>query len=102
MTFSVLTIQKYIRGWIVRKNTRDLKKQKKRAPMAPDSHDNGGHLVILKMSKNSQIDQPMKKCPRSNNDKLNESKKYNNFFHKLSPKSMKFFRIFLKFLKNFC
>lgn len=32
MTFSILTIQKYIRGWMARKNTQDLRKKHKPTP----------------------------------------------------------------------
>lgn len=40
MTFSVLTIQKYIRGWMVRKNTQELRKKQKRVPVVSDGHEN--------------------------------------------------------------
>lgn len=40
MTFSVLTIQKYIRGWIARKNTQELKKKQKRSHVPADDNEN--------------------------------------------------------------
>lgn len=39
MTFSVLTIQKYIRGWIARKNTSELKKKQKRSHVTADDEN---------------------------------------------------------------
>lgn len=64
MTFSVLTLQKYIRGWIVRKKTRTLKKKHKNAVNA-NAVDNckrnevdGRNKNHLKEMNSSQVQQP--------------------------------------------
>lgn len=56
MTFSALTLQKYVRGWMIRKKTQTLKKQKMEQPV------------------NNQLDKNAKKIEKKPSLKENQNK----------------------------
>lgn len=73
MTFSVLTIQKYIRGWMVRKNSQDLKNVNN--PLITNYNKNYNQLENMNKKNILNGMQCLNKCSSEENEKFNKISK---------------------------